>query len=42
MNQGSRAVTDVEELWVRVGGGLVRVPGGERYGPADLVAPSVP
>lgn len=32
-------MTDVEELWVRVGGGLVRVPGGERYGPADLESP---
>lgn len=32
-------MADVEELWVRVGGGLVRVPGGERYGPADLESP---
>lgn len=28
-----------EELWVRVGGGLVLVPGGRRHGPADVSFP---
>jgi hypothetical protein len=29
----------MEQLWVRVGGGLVQVPGGERYGPAQGDSP---
>lgn len=28
-----------EDLWVRVGGGVVRVPGGQRWGPVDVEKP---
>jgi hypothetical protein len=40
--QSEREVAEAplkEQLWVRVGGGLVKVPGGDRYGPADLESP---
>jgi hypothetical protein len=29
----------MDELWVRVGGGLIQVPGGQRYGPAREDSP---
>jgi hypothetical protein len=38
-DQGVAETPLEEQLWVRVGGGLVKVPGGERYGPADLESP---
>jgi hypothetical protein len=38
-DQGAVETPLREQLWVRVGGGLVKVPGGQRYGPADLESP---